>query len=245
MWYDTLGFSQISHRLFVGGYASAAELAKTNPAKITAVLCVHQIMDYDQDPNIIYMHVPFNDGEAIPNRQFVKCLGWLDYMYKLGHTILIHCAAGISRSVTITASFMHYEGIEDFDDALNTIRLARPVASPAPAVKNSAKMMLGVYPYDGSMVPEHEKTIGEVIERVQHQRSAYTHPDANCPMRQFLLSDPESNTPRHQIPCTCEKLVTPMDIARDKDKIVIVVGSKCIKCGSAVEKCEFYGSHPE
>ena len=245
MWYDTLGFSQISHRLFVGGQASAANLAKNNPAKITAVLCVNQVMDYDQDPNIIYMHIPFDDGSAIPPKAFVKCLGWLDFMYENGHTILIHCAAGISRSVTICASFMQYEGLAEFENALNSIRLARPVASPAPAVKNSAKMLLGVHPYDGSYVPEHEKTMSEVIERVQNQRAAYAHPDENCPMRVLLLSDIESNKPRHEIPCTCPMLVSPLDRAREKDKIIIVVGSKCIKCGSAVEECEFYGSHPE
>jgi len=102
-----------------------------------------------------------------------------------------------------------------------------------------------VHPYDGSYVPEHEKTMTEVIERVQNQRAAYAHPDENCPMRVFLLSDVESNKPRHEIPCTCPLLQSPLDIAREKDKIIIVVGSKCIKCGSAVEKCEFNGSHPE
>lgn len=245
MWYDTLAMSQVSHRLWVGGCKCASDLAKFNPAKITAVLNVNQAPDEPQSPDIVYMHIPFDDGAEIPHRQFVKCLGWLDFMYENGHTILIHCAAGISRSVTITAAFMHYEGLTDFDDALNQIRLRRPVASPAPAVLRSAKMMLGVHPYDGSYVPDHEKTMSEVIERVQHQRAAYAHPDTNCPMRLLLLSDIESNQPRHEVPCTCEKLVTPLDIARDKDKIVIVVGSKCIKCGSAVEKCEFYGSHPE
>src|SRR5271157_1040365 len=137
MWYDTLGFSQISHRLFVGGQASAANLTESNPAKITAVLCVNQVMEYPQDPNIIYMHIPFDDGSSIPPRQFVKCLGWLKFMYENGHTILVHCAAGISRSVTILAAFMHYEGIMEFNDALDRIKMNRPNASPAPAVSRS------------------------------------------------------------------------------------------------------------
>jgi protein-tyrosine phosphatase len=222
-WFDQISMSQISHRLFVSGYAPAAELAKENPHKITAVLCVHQVMDYDQNPNIIYMHVPFDDGSPIPPRQFVKCLGWLKFMWENGHTILVHCAAGISRSVTIMASFMHYEGICDFETALDRIRMARPVASPAAAVSNSAKQMLGVYPYDGSMVPEHERTMHELIERVQNQRAAHAHPDENCPMRQFLLGDQEDNRPRYEIPCTCEKLLNPIEYAQQKEKNIIVV----------------------
>lgn len=216
-WYDILGMSQVGHRLFVGGYARAADLAKDNPHKITAVLCVHQEMDYPKNPSIVYMHVPFADGASIPPKAFVKCLGWLKHMYESGHIIYIHCAAGISRSVTIMASFMHYEGIADFNDALDQIRMVRPNASPAPNVLNSAKQMLGVYPYDGSYdsEPEHQKTVhSDLIEQVQNRRAAEQHPDPNCPMRQFLLSGEESNVPRHEIPCSCTQLLSALDRAK-------------------------------
>lgn len=213
--------TQIGHRLFVSGYARAADLAKDNPRKITAVLCVHQVMDYPKNPDIVYMHVPFADGSGIPPEAFVKALGWLKFMYENGHTILIHCAAGISRSVTILASFMHYEGIAEFHEALDQIRLNRPNASPAPAVLNSAKKMLKVYPYDGSYdsEPEHQHGYSNLIEMVQNQRAALQHPDENCPMRVFLLSGAESNIPRHEIPCSCAQLQTPLDVARQKDAL--------------------------
>jgi Dual specificity phosphatase, catalytic domain len=156
------------------------------------------------------MHVPFKDGSEIPPKAFVRCLGWLKHMYEDGHTILIHCAAGISRSVTITASFMHYEGIAEFNDALDRIRSARPNASPAPDVLRSAKQMLKVYPYDGTYEsePEHQKsTTRDLIEQVQDQRAAMQHPDEACPMRIFLLASEQGNTPRHEIPCSCIKPV--------------------------------------
>jgi protein-tyrosine phosphatase len=216
-WYDILQMTQVGHRLYVGGYARAADLAKDNPHKITAVLCVHQVMDYPKNPDIIYMHVPFADGEGIPPKQFVKCLGWLKFMYEAGHTIYIHCAAGISRSVTIMASFMHYEGIADFNNALDQIRLNRPNASPAPNTLASAKQMLKVYPYDGTyeQEPEHQKAVhSELIEQVQNRRAAMQHPDEKCPMRIFLLSGDESNTPRHEIPCSCSELLSALDRAK-------------------------------
>jgi len=173
--------TQVTHRLYVSGQARAAELAASNPHKITAVLCVHQTMDYKQSPGIVYMHVPFDDGSPIPEKQFVKCLGWLKFMHENGHTILVHCAAGISRSVTILAAFMHYEGIMDFNDALDRIKMNRPNASPAPDVSNSAKQMLKVYPYDGSYEsePEHQKAVfSELIEQVQNRRAAASPPSA-------------------------------------------------------------------
>ena len=226
-WYDLLSMTQVTHRLYVSGQARAAELAASNPHKITAVLCVHQTMDYKQSPGIVYMHVPFDDGSPIPEKQFVKCLGWLKFMHENGHTILVHCAAGISRSVTILAAFMHYEGIMDFNDALDRIKMNRPNASPAPAVSRSAKQMLKVPPYDGTYdapSPEHEKIMSSLIERVQDMRAASAHPNPDCTMRQFLLGSHETNEPRHTIPCNCEKLVSPLEIAAQKDSIIITPG---------------------
>src|SRR5579863_3950851 len=219
-WFDNVPMSQVDHRLWVGGYVQAAKLAVSNPAGITAVLNVSTEPPYPQNPQIIYQHIPFHDGQEIPRRQFAECLGWLKFMYENGHTILIHCAAGISRSVTITASFMDYQGIADFDTAMDRIRMARRIASPAPAVLVSAKKMLGVWPYDGSLeqMPEHERTLHEVIETVMATRAASMHPNADCPTKIFLLTqDGEDNRPRHLIQCTCEKLLTPLDIAKFED----------------------------
>jgi protein-tyrosine phosphatase len=207
-WYDIIPVSQISHRLFVSGYAEANNLAHNNPHKISAVLNVHQIPDEHQSPGIVYMHIPFEDGEEIPQRQFVKCLGWLKFMYEAGHTILIHCAAGISRSVTVTTSFMHYAGIAEFNEALDQVKKARPIANPAPKTLISAKRMLGVWPYDGTAdsSPEHEKMVHDSFEWMDASRAATAHTDPECPMKKFLLSEPDSNTPRHLINCTCSAI---------------------------------------
>jgi len=212
-WYDMVPVSQITHRIFVGGYAQAAQLPINNPHKISAVLNVSTEPPYEKDPNIVYCHVPFNDGEGIPRSQFVKSLGFLQWAYETGHTILIHCAAGISRSVVITASFMEYEKLMGFDEALDRIRKCRAIANPAPAVLVSAKKFLGVWPYDGSMgstsQAEHEKVIREAFVWMDAQRAADAHTKDNCPMKIFLIShSPEDNTPRHMIKCTCDQLLT-------------------------------------
>jgi hypothetical protein len=142
----------------------------------------------------------------------------------LANGVVTHnCAAGISRSPVITASFMDYIGIADFDTALDRIRMVRPIVSPAPATLVSAKKMLGRWPYDGSMgqMPEHERTMHEVIEQVVARRAANAHPNEDCPMKQFLLTqDIEDNQPRHLIQCTCEKLLDPMEVAKLEDIII-------------------------
>jgi protein-tyrosine phosphatase len=209
-WYDILPISQIDHRIFIGGHAGASELVANNPHKITAILNVDQHPDDPKSPEIVYMHVPFDDGYAIPRTEFIKCLGWLKAVYEAGHTIFIHCAAGISRSVTVAASFLHFMGMLDFDEALHRIKMSRPVANPAPATLLSAKKMLGVWPYDGSLdarAPEHEQTIHDAFVWMDAARLAQVHTKDTCPMKIFLLAgDPADNRARHEIPCSCSNL---------------------------------------
>lgn len=212
-WYDMVPVSQITHRIYVGGYGQAAQLAIDNPHHISAVLDVSTEPPYAENPNIQYRHVPFNDGETIPRKKFAECLGWAKAVYEAGHVLLVHCAAGISRSVVVTASIMHYEGIMEFNAALDHIRKCRSIANPAPAVKISAMKMLGVWPYDGSMgsttTAEHEKMIHEAFIWMDAYRAAQAHTKDNCPMKIFLIShSPEDNTPRHMIECTCEQLIS-------------------------------------
>ena len=214
-WFDIIEMSPVFYgnskrpRVLVSGMAACTRLASGNPYGVTAVLNVNQRPDELQLPDITYMHVPFEDGEDIPQKQFSKCLGWLRFMYENGHVILIHCAAGISRSVVIAAAFAHYIKLMDFDSALMQIHKHRMVANPAPAVVLSAKRMLGIWPYDGSTdrVSDHEKTVADAFIWMDAHRLAHAHTDEECPMRLFLLADdPNDNRPRHEIPCTCEIL---------------------------------------
>ncbi len=158
-WYDSLEVAQAEPRVFVAGVAQCAKLASWNPRKITAVLNVNQYPDENLPSEIIYMHLPFDDCGAIPAVQFAKCIDWLKFMYENGHVILIHCAAGISRSVTIAASFLHYMEIMDFNEALAWIKKQRrSEMDPNPEVVNSAKRMLGIWPYNHSLVCNGEET---------------------------------------------------------------------------------------
>jgi protein-tyrosine phosphatase len=144
-----LSISKINSRLFVSNFGVANALVENNPHRITASLNVHQKC-LEQNPDIVYMHLPFEDGEDIPDKIFTECLLWLRSMWEAGNTILINCAMGVSRSVVVTAAFMHYLGLAQFEDALQLIKEVRPIATPATKVVTSAKRMLKIWPYDGS-----------------------------------------------------------------------------------------------
>jgi protein-tyrosine phosphatase len=156
-WFDDVPMSKICDRLYVSGYVQASRLSTDNPLGIQSVLDVstdaswEHSNPYVESPDIVYAHIPFHDGEEIPEEAFWACMNFLYNRYLQGDNVLIHCAAGISRSITIAASFMHYAHIMQFADALECIKIQRPVANPAIAVLRSAKQLLRVWPYDSSM----------------------------------------------------------------------------------------------
>ena len=150
-WFDAVSISEVYNRLFVGGYIQASKLSHRNPFKIEAVLDVSTEPPYPEAKDIVYAHIPFDDGGGIPEAKFWACMEFLSQQYGQGKNVLIHCAAGISRSVTIAISFLTYAKIMGFDDARRFVEQRRQIANPHRDVMNSAKKWLQVWPYDGSL----------------------------------------------------------------------------------------------
>jgi protein-tyrosine phosphatase len=130
---------------------NGAELAIANPRDIRAVLNVSTERPYAKRPGISYLEVPFEDGNNVPVEAFTACMDFLMFQYELGAKTLVHCAAGISRSVTTTAGFIHLSGQMDFDAALNLIKRRRPIVQPHPNIMTSVRKFLKIWPYDDSM----------------------------------------------------------------------------------------------
>jgi protein-tyrosine phosphatase len=143
--------SEISPILFIGNYMNGAELTLANPRDIRAVLNVSTERPYAKRPGINYLEVPFDDGHGIPVKALTACMDFLMFQYELGAKTLVHCAAGISRSVGTSAAFMHVSGQMPFDAALNHIKKRRPIAQPHPDITTSIRKFLKIWPYDGSM----------------------------------------------------------------------------------------------
>jgi histidinol-phosphate aminotransferase len=142
--------SYITPILYVGNYGNGAELYVQNPLDIRAVLNVSTEPPYQKRAGIGYLEVPFDDGAGIPEKEFLKCMEFMMFQYESGHRTLVHCAAGVSRSVSIAAAFMHLSDQMQFDGALQHIRHMRPIAMPHPQIVTSVRKHLKIWPYDGS-----------------------------------------------------------------------------------------------
>lgn len=211
-WYDAIGPSRITDNLWLSGYKAASDLWNSNPAGITHVLDVSTNDPYLEAEGINYMHCPFHDGHDIPADKFAAAMAFLSFANDNGGKILVHCAAGISRSPVIVASFLHYSGQMEFNTAIDYVITKRRIVNPAVAVINSARKLLGAWPYDGSMGlkdTEANKLVHDTVIELVVNQAKQMHPALDCPVRIMLLAENPgkvgANTPRHTIKCTCRQ----------------------------------------
>jgi len=129
---------KVVDRIYVGDNLDPHELRVSNSEQIGAILNVCETFDPALD--VASLHMPFADCAPIPTYEFQTCMSWLEQQYRRSdRNIFIHCHLGISRSPTICASFMFLQKISPtIQEALATIKAARPIINPHPLTLQSA-----------------------------------------------------------------------------------------------------------
>ncbi len=130
--------SQVWERLWVGGLADAEDLATDNPSGITTVISLSEVSVESKRRDISYLHLPIEDEEPVPVRQFDAIMDALTENIRWG-TVLLHCGVGVSRAPSLAAAYMDAVGCMGIDAAIKAIRKARPFIHPSSTLLNSLK----------------------------------------------------------------------------------------------------------
>jgi protein-tyrosine phosphatase len=130
--------TQVWERLFIGGIADAEELADGNPSGIATVISLSEIPVGARRRGIDYLHLPVEDDEPVPIRQFDAIMDALTENIRWG-TVLLHCGVGVSRAPSLAAAYMDAVGCMNMDAALKAIRKLRPFISPSTVLVSSLK----------------------------------------------------------------------------------------------------------
>lgn len=86
---------------------------------------------------------PIEDAHGIPDGYLDAATNWLIHRLDRKERVLVYCAAGQSRSVTVAAVTMVKLGhAQTFDNAVEIIRDVRWQARPHPALRSSAREYL-------------------------------------------------------------------------------------------------------
>jgi atypical dual specificity phosphatase len=126
--------------LYIGSLKDAAQLAFANPMQIASVLslCPEEI-DW-RSQTIHYMRLPIPDSQPISTRQFAEIMQSIGQGLERGN-LLIHCAAGFSRSPIMAAAWMHRSGYAGIDEALGEIVELRDI-DPSPVLLRAVREYL-------------------------------------------------------------------------------------------------------
>ena len=89
------------------------------------------------------MAAPFDDGMPIPKELFQTAQDWLAAHWDSGFKILISCAAGQSRSVTMAIALLSRKDGLSVLDAAHDVIARVPGAYPHPYVLSSAAVFSG------------------------------------------------------------------------------------------------------
>ncbi|XP_067944186.1 dual specificity protein phosphatase 22-like isoform X2 [Watersipora subatra] len=126
------GMSKVLEGLYVGCYADFTDEEQLSANKITHVISAVKIAPDIQLPsNISRIVIDINDNtsESI-SPHFLRCIEFIHRARAKGGSVLVHCMAGVSRSVTITAAYILAISDLNWREVLSCIRAARSVANP-------------------------------------------------------------------------------------------------------------------
>jgi len=145
--YDT-GVTAIFDRLYLGCFSKAEKLDTFNPWNIDRVVNCTKESYKLQSPDLRVIQMNQEDGEAWDPFKLIHAVDWIQGCLTGGHTVLVHCHAGMSRSPSVVACYLYVCGW-DINNALDFIHQRRPIVDVAPAIWISAKRAFGIAPSIG------------------------------------------------------------------------------------------------
>lgn len=134
---QTPPYNEIEPLLYLGSVHALPKLF-ASPAKIDAVVSITKISteDFNLPPHISiafgnHLDICLSDREESNISQyFDEAHAFINRHITEGHGVLVHCAAGISRSTTLVAAYLMKSYKWSAYDALKLIKEKRPCIRP-------------------------------------------------------------------------------------------------------------------
>jgi len=123
--------NKVKEKLFIGCQDSAHNLYNLKANKISHILDLTGSKPRFPNHFIYYTIEKLDDA---PNQDLLsrlpECIKFIEEAIDQGTGILIHCAAGVSRSCSVVVAFLMRKENISVEDALEIVRTARPVVRP-------------------------------------------------------------------------------------------------------------------
>ncbi|GAB6032282.1 Dual specificity protein phosphatase Mpk3 [Chamberlinius hualienensis] len=124
---------EILPNLFLGNAKNSADMEALDKHKIRYILNVTSDLPniFKHDPHIRYLQIPINDHWSQNLASFFpEAISFIDEARQKQLGVLVHCLAGISRSVTITVAYLMHKFNMPLNDAYEFVKKRKVNISP-------------------------------------------------------------------------------------------------------------------
>lgn len=123
--------SEIVENIYQGNICSSLQKGTLTKLGITHILTVGNYLPLFYKDNFKYMCIKVKDkSDENLFQYFEEGFKFIDECISSGGKILIHCAAGYSRSTTMTCVYLIKKRCITVDEAIEIVKTARPEARP-------------------------------------------------------------------------------------------------------------------
>uniref|UniRef100_A0A8C6HW59 JNK pathway associated phosphatase n=1 Tax=Mus spicilegus TaxID=10103 RepID=A0A8C6HW59_MUSSI len=121
---------QILPGLYIGNFKDARDAEQLSRNKVTHILSVHDTARPMLE-GVKYLCIPAADTPSQNlTRHFKESIKFIHECRLQGESCLVHCLAGVSRSVTLVIAYIMTVTDFGWEDALHTVRAGRSCANP-------------------------------------------------------------------------------------------------------------------
>ncbi|XP_004847859.1 dual specificity protein phosphatase 22 isoform X2 [Heterocephalus glaber] len=124
------GMNKILPGLYIGNFKDARDVEQLSKNKVTHILSVHDSARPMLE-GVKYLCIPAADSPSQNlTRHFKESIEFIHECRLRGEGCLVHCLAGVSRSVTLVIAYIMTVTDFGWEDALHTVRAGRSCANP-------------------------------------------------------------------------------------------------------------------
>uniref|UniRef100_A0A1D5R5B9 JNK pathway associated phosphatase n=1 Tax=Macaca mulatta TaxID=9544 RepID=A0A1D5R5B9_MACMU len=124
------GMNKILPGLYIGNFKDARDAEQLSKNKVTHILSVHDSARPMLE-GVKYLCIPAADSPSQNlTRHFKESIKFIHECRLRGESCLVHCLAGVSRSVTLVIAYIMTVTDFGWEDALHTVRAGRSCANP-------------------------------------------------------------------------------------------------------------------
>jgi len=148
--------SRVLPGLFVGSWKDAKDPEQIKENGITHILFIEESAIKGNMPDVEYLCIHAADlKDQNLSQYFPRCNDFIHAARLSGGNVLVHCVAGVSRSVTVTVAYLMTIADLDSKHALKAVRGAREIAHP------NAGFIKQLQEFEGRRLREERKRLGE------------------------------------------------------------------------------------